>query len=103
MKTEKEEQKDYHLYKPEEYLDEEFPKGKSKLRGKALVLHALSLLEGKKQRSEEIKKIIISSTRSYSVRNLHTMVNISWYEIDKDLLEQINKLEVIEEETNNDN
>ena len=97
MKTEKEEQKDYHLYKPEEYLDEEFPKGKSKLRGKALVLHALSLLEGKKQRSEEIKKII-ENLKSIDIIDTYNLVPTSFSRLDiikRLLLEQINKLDEV--------
>lgn len=41
------------LKKDEEYLDEEFPKGKTKFRGQAMVLLALARREGKKQTHAE--------------------------------------------------
>ena len=39
-----------------EYLDEQFPKGKTKFRGEAMVLLALARKHGEEKRNVEVKK-----------------------------------------------
>ncbi len=41
-----------------EYLDEKFPKGKTKFRGEAMVLLTLARIEGEQKRNAEVKQII---------------------------------------------
>ena len=42
----------------QEYIDQEFPKGKTKYRGQALVLSVLSNLEGREQKEKELIEIL---------------------------------------------
>jgi len=46
------------IEKDEEYLDEQFPKGKTKFRGQAMVLLALARIEGARKKDEEFLKMI---------------------------------------------
>ncbi len=44
--------------KDKEYLEEKFPKGKTKFRGEATVLLLLARMQGMKQRNAEVKQAI---------------------------------------------
>ena len=48
----------------EEYLDEQFPKGKTKFRGQAMVLLALAREEGRLQALADVEKIIDKCSNS---------------------------------------
>ena len=50
--------KEEELKKDEEYLDKEFPKGKTKFRGQAMVLLALARNQGRQEERERINKTI---------------------------------------------
>ena len=50
--------KEFDLTRDEEYLDKEFPKGKTKFRGQAIVLLALAREQGRLEMKEDVEKII---------------------------------------------
>ena len=45
------------IFEAEEYLDQEFPKGKTKFRGQAMVLLALTKQEKDKEASEKVEEL----------------------------------------------
>jgi len=84
MKTEKEMIKEI-----EEYLDKEFPKGKTKFRGQAMVLLALA----RQQREKEIKEKIEKWRKDKGIfsekeRDFPTVVQIRYEDI-KELLKSL--------------